>query len=499
MTRLAKINGTTTGTVSRDWLKVSVSALALCSAMVLATPAYADRPTTSAVNSFIDSKVSDSTLRTILKGVAKAGLDAKLATSSTTATINGQVFDVNSSAVFRTIPTLKTVNATIAGHSVTISTNASSFGRATKDNVITVVVDGRTVFNAKARSVKTADLLAAWNALGQTQANQITQRETARASATATVSGISQRISFVLAPTTHKKRDDRGGKDHSDSMNQIGLSAGDGGAKISAWSNFSYNFLDNTASLSKYDGRLINGLVGSDYLMPSVGGMGDLLLGVALSEENLGLTTTFNNGTLDTNGLSIVPYLGYRMLDGKLVYDLMFSHTWLNSDTVRNRDFFQANGSYRGERNSWASNLTYNFVLNDWIVSPGIGIVYAHEIQNGFTDSNGANQAGTETYIGDAKIGGRVTHSLTSDIDVYTSHYYAYDVVPLFAKNARSCTSPLGGCSNVRDQVQSAIGVNLYQDSFYNLGDLTLTGEVGHVFRDTTPSTSVTASARLTF
>jgi hypothetical protein len=186
------------------------------------------------------------------------------------------------------------------------------------------------------------------------------------------------------------------------------------------------------------------------------------------------------------------------MLGGKLVYDLLYAHTWLNSDMTANRAFAETSGSFGGERNAWASNLTYNHVLEDWVLSPSIGINYAHQNNEAFTNSVSALQASTDSYIADARIGGRISYAVTPEIEVYTSNYYAYDVVPIFDGKLRSCTAE-GICDTVRGQVQSAIGSNLYQDQFYNIGDLVVSAELGHVFRDNTPSTSVTASARLSF
>ena len=281
----------------------------------------------------------------------------------------------------------------------------------------------------------------------------------------------------------------------------IGLSAGDAdnGGKLAVWSNFSYNFLENNNTLSKYDGNLVTGLIGADYLIPDAGGLGgDLLLGMAVSQEALSLNQIATFGTLDTMGTSLVPYLGYRMFGGKLVFDVLYAHTWLGTDMTANRNFAQTSGSYEGARDAWASNLTYNHVLDEWVISPTIGIAYAHQTSASYLNSLSVNQASTESYLADARIGGRVSYAVTPEVEIYTSHHYAYDLIPMFSAKLRSCTA-LNVCDNVRGQVESAIGANLYRDRFLDLGDLTFTAEVGHIFRDNTPSTIATASARLSF
>ncbi|MEI6987452.1 MAG: hypothetical protein WCK65_15135 [Rhodospirillaceae bacterium] len=145
------------------------------------------------------------------------------------------------------------------------------------------------------------------------------------------------------------------------------------------------------------------------------------------------------------------------------------------------------------------ANLNYHHIMDNWVISPGVGMVYAHELQSNFNDSVGADQASTETYVGDLKAGGRITYAPTSDIEIYTSHYYSYDMIPYFAPRLLSCATPLGGCSTIRGEVQSSVGTNFYKDNFSGFGDLTVTGELGHTFRENTPSSMVNASARLAF
>lgn len=492
-------------------LKGTVSVVALCAVFGGATPLQA-RPlsqTQADINRAIDQNIQNSTVRTILKDGVAAGLGTNPSASSSSGTINGKSVTVSTSPTqFINVPAYKTISGQISGHNVTVATSAASFSRTSSRDTVTITVDGTTVYSGAVGNLKEADLLNAWNALGQTNANEITQRETARAGAMAVVNGISQRIAFILSPTTHKSGKSDGGKQDEKGNNtkqsqngtMIGISSGDGARQYGVWSNFSYSFLENENSLSKYDGGLISGLMGGDYLVNNVGNSGvDLLTGIALSHEALSLTTQFNSGLLDTYGISIVPYAGLRFMEGKLVLDMLYAHTWLDSTTSNNRGFLEASANYNGKRDSWASNLTYNYSIEQFIISPGIGLVYAHEINDGYTNSLGSNIAKTNTYIGDVKAGARLTYGINNDLEVYTSHYYSYDIVPMFARNARTCTTPLGGCSNVRDQVMSSFGVNFYKDNVFDVGDMTLTGEVSHVFRESTPTTSLTLSARLTF
>ncbi|MEI6987451.1 MAG: hypothetical protein WCK65_15130 [Rhodospirillaceae bacterium] len=305
------------------------------------------------VSSAIDrsTKFTDPTLRAILKDIAKGVVaNPSLQARTVSGTILGQNVTVDSATDFKNIPLLKKLTGSISGHNVEVTTSAVNFARSSTTDTLVVTVDGKIVYSGRIKDIKQSDLLNAWNNLGQTNANQITSRETARAASKAIVSGISQRIGFSLAPRARKKDTGQVMLDG----NLVGISSGDASQKIAVWSNFSYTFLSNTQELSKYDGHLVTGLLGSDYLVTNAGGIGgDVLLGLAVSRESLGLDTKFNTGILGTDGTSLVPYFGYRLFDGAVVFDALYAHTWLDSSASRNREVGEVTGNYGGSRNAW--------------------------------------------------------------------------------------------------------------------------------------------------
>lgn len=365
---------------------------------VIAPPALATTDEQVATRVTTQAQRLGVTDRTVLRIISDVASNASaILRSNPTGNLNsatGEILGVRTSITtpitFNRIAGERDVTASMNGNSVRIVTSARSYETTTTRDTLTVYVNGQQVYSGQVRNITQADLLRTYNAIGATESREITQRETARTSADVTFRVITQRVASFLAPVTPVQRARLKERQASASPSGVtafedkgfvGLSGGDDVLKWGAWGNIAHSWLENSGSLSAYNGGLTTGLVGADYLIHDM-----LLAGVALSYESLGLTTKFNSGRLDTTGIAVSPYAGVRFLDGRIVLDALYSHAWLDSSSSRNRDVAEITGSYTGSRDAAAVNLTYNHVINDFTLSPGIGLAYANERQGSFAD-----------------------------------------------------------------------------------------------------------------
>jgi len=463
--------------------------------------------TQSKFNASIDRNFSDSTVRTILKDIYQGILRTNVDGTTATIAINGQNFAINSDKTFRSIAGTNSFAATINGHAVVVSTSSSTFGRVLSRDNVKLTIDGTTYLNASSGSInlktRSADFLSIYNALGLTESRTVVDREVARATSTVVNRVISTRIASFLSPVSpseRRKLRDRqkaeGGEAvYADQAGSLGVSAGEQESgtltyKVSAWANYNHSWLSNTNTLSAYDGDLNAGLMGSDVLIND-----QFLVGLTLGREQTSLKTHFNSGELSTAGFGVVPYAGVRFLDGRLVVSAIAGYTWLWSDSQRNLGYAPVSGKYDGRRVTAATDVTYNHVLDDWSISPSIGLSYASDRHDAYTDSSNSLQEKTTSYVGDLKTGFRAGYLYQDFLEFYTSQYWLYDLVPIFSSSARHCESPLGGCSNSRNELLSTIGVSWYYDE-----RLTASLEgTRSFFREGVGNTSIVASARISF
>ncbi|CAK0744714.1 hypothetical protein CCP2SC5_120028 [Azospirillaceae bacterium] len=276
-----------------------------------------------------------------------------------------------------------------------------------------------------------------------------------------TTRAIGNRVSTALTG-----RGNRGGasqsSEHVAHVESSGVSGGGGLGKFGVWGNVSYLQLSNSNATVGYAGHSVNGLVGGDFLYNDM-----FMGGVAFGYENVNLTP-YLSSLSDTDGFTISPYVGAKFFGGRVVVDALFGYTWLDGRGSANRDVPLASGSYtsKGSRVSAATNVTYNQFFSDWTLSPSVGVTFAHQNVDGYTYRNSLNVPVSITrglsYVLDLKAGARLAYNY-KDIELYTSHYYLYDLVPLFAKSGKTTTG-LGISSIDRDEFLSTLGVSY----FYN-------------------------------
>lgn len=454
------------------------------------------------INSYIDHSVSNSTLRRFARDISAIVIQTEGDATSTTGIVAGNNVSVSSSHSPQEIYHMRDVTMTINGHEVRTVTDAYSMEYVEDSNNLQITVDGQVVYNASVGSATEEDLLRLAGALGLTVVSieEVVQRDTARAATSVLFRILNSRVNFAIANLGARARADKKDKtaeltpgiQHFQDGGTYGMSAGDAVARYGVWTNLSHTFLGNDGATSPFSGRMWTSAVGADAVFQDT-----FLVGMAASYEFMDLETRYNSGMHGAHGWTIAPYAGLSLMDGRLVFDALFSYSQLDNSRVWNRTGTRISGSYDGDRISAATNVTYNYELpklvdflgvkRDVILSPGIGATYAHEVSDSYRDSNGTTNSSKETYIGDLKLGFRA--GLASDsTEFYTSHYYLYDLVPMFADGLRTGEVD-------RDAIQSAIGV-----TFREGNGLSFTFEVDHLFaREDTRETTVLADIRYNF
>lgn len=215
-------------------------------------------------------------------------------------------------------------------------------------------------------------------------------------------------------------------------VSQSGASAGGADGKLAVWVNGGYATYEQDQVQIAADGDTYSLAVGADWMFSDrfVGGL-------SVSGYTSDSTLTFNNGTLETDGLVVAPYfaaiLGKNrnfILDGVVGYG------------VAENDATRANGAISGSYDSdmWfgATNLTYQKTYRNFAFAPKVGILWLDSSNDGYTESGvgGVTVPGGDTQLGRLSAGAKVSYirnpkfipyvSATGEYDFETDDYSAF-------------------------------------------------------------------------
>lgn len=180
---------------------------------------------------------------------------------------------------------------------------------------------------------------------------------------------------------------------------QSGKAGAAGAPKLGVWAQGTYVNIDKKEAFLGMDGDVYNLVGGIDYKFNDRG-----VVGVSIGYENTKLDTKFNNGTFEGNGYTVAPYVGYA-LSPNWTADLTVGHTWLDYDVSRNND--SVKGSYEATRWFTAANLTGNFAVDRWRLSPKVGVSYMREESDNYRETGTSTAAveGSTIKFGRASAG----------------------------------------------------------------------------------------------
>tara|TARA_A100001037_G_scaffold304967_1_gene343486 strand:- start:71 stop:1162 length:1092 start_codon:yes stop_codon:yes gene_type:complete len=235
-----------------------------------------------------------------------------------------------------------------------------------------------------------------------------------------TISGI---ISSILNTSTSSLDErpvfqfDREGFQTTDS----GASAGGADGKLAMWVNGGYSTFDEDQAAIDSDGDTFSLAVGGDWKFSD-----RLTAGVSLAYSNSDVTTTFNDGNVDTTGYTVAPYfVAILGRNQNVLLDGMVGYTMNDNDADRATNTITS--SY--DSGGWLANanVTYLLTRGRFIVQPKIGLLWSDTTTDGYTESGGLVVAETDSQLGRLSVGGRVDYVLSEKFVPYISLQGEYD------------------------------------------------------------------------
>jgi len=142
---------------------------------------------------------------------------------------------------------------------------------------------------------------------------------------------------------------------------------------------------------------------GVDYRMTN-----RIVAGVALSYEDVDITTTFNTGSIKTTGVGISPYAVFKLTD-KVSADINASYTVLDTDTTRTGG--AVTGQFDADRITLGANLNVNHSIKKFFMSGSVGFLYINESQDSYTESNGTFVSALDISIGQGRVSATVGYN----------------------------------------------------------------------------------------
>ncbi len=162
---------------------------------------------------------------------------------------------------------------------------------------------------------------------------------------------------------------------------EVGLSAGGSVDKHGVWFNLGITATDDDNLLRDSDSILSSYVLGYDYMVNE-----RMALGVAVAYEDMAMNTDFNNGSLDSAGYTISPYFVWLVAE-HFSTDLIIGYSYLKYD--QDRDYGAIRSSLNASRQFVQINGTFFHSIDNWNVSGSVSYLYAHEVQDSFSESNG--------------------------------------------------------------------------------------------------------------
>ena len=200
--------------------------------------------------------------------------------------------------------------------------------------------------------------------------------------------------------------------------NHLGLSAGDQFDRHGAWANPGYTFTKDKNLVTVAESDLYTLVAGYDYLL------GDsLAAGAALTYEYMDEDSQYNLGSVQTNGYSLAPYLTWLVTD-YLSCDLIAGYTFVSYD--QDRASGAISSSLNAQRYFVQATVNGFYYLDSWTFVANMAYLYAHEKQEGFTESNLAVVPENSIDVAQWTAGLEVAYSLDT-MEPYLLLNFAYD------------------------------------------------------------------------
>lgn len=232
-----------------------------------------------------------------------------------------------------------------------------------------------------------------------------------------------------------------------------GVNAGDGFASpLGVWASYSFADFENEFEALRYEGSRHSGLAGVDF-NPSE----DLILGVAAGYERASQDTLFNGGEVATDGFTVTPYLGYSFNETFSV-DAAAGYSALETDQFRNAGAgTRISSDAESTRWFWGGNVNATEQIDRWYLTGSIGILWARETIDSYTESDGTLVPETTFRFGQWRVGGEIAYAFDT-FEPYASATYQRD----YATTEIVLTGATVQPENDLDDIFFATGLRFY-------------------------------------
>ncbi len=177
--------------------------------------------------------------------------------------------------------------------------------------------------------------------------------------------------------------------------------------RFGVWAMQGTSLISNDQTSTKMWGNVITVMGGFDYKP-----VDPLLLGLGVGWEHVYVKTRFNDGWVQGDGLTLMPYASYAILPTTIV-DSSFGLTFMDYDTRRysalnNGD---VDGDYNTTRTLWAVNINQYFLVERWSFLARISHLYANEYRPSYDDDANNSFESMNSYLGELQFAARATYS----------------------------------------------------------------------------------------
>lgn len=229
---------------------------------------------------------------------------------------------------------------------------------------------------------------------------------------------------------------------------QTGAAAASGAPRWNAWA--AYSNVDTGYSFQPLQsgGRVGIALAGIDYAF------GDVIAGVAVSDERSRIDTSYNGGRIAGNGNSVSPYLGWQ-INRNWLLDATVGFGSTRLDSSDNSVAGGTTGSNKVERTMATLGVSYNQSFARWLLTARAGLLSVENRFSAFTFSNGTTVPGSTVTTGQARLGLQAAYN-AGNVVPFVGLTYIYDY-------QHPAQGTVGGQTpaNDRDAWQVRVGVNL--------------------------------------
>lgn len=228
-----------------------------------------------------------------------------------------------------------------------------------------------------------------------------------------------------------------------------GLAAGDFG-NWSAWATPVVSSYKNNIQPYTSNGTVVVGMAGVEYNYEEI-----LTSGVSVAVNDTNSTTTYNNGTYQTVGLTVAPYAVYQLNE----YLTLNSSVGVGGSNP-NINVAGVSGNTNYNSLFGTVGVSNNTKLGNFLFQPKLSYTYYIDKLGSYTNGAGQYNSAYNTYLGQTQVGGQISYNTRLGFQPFIA---AYEFVNTWNSNQLAITPPSVYPSTYR----LVAGVNATKGAFY--------------------------------